>query len=132
MLLQKKQGVEQIIAAVEDVGVITVVVKNPITGKTKISTPGGTNASLHECKGAIKGIIAAHGLKMLLYRPKFWQKVIFTQKGFKADKELSRKEAIERFPEAFTHLQNKNSHGKAEALLQAEVARMIENGSASM
>jgi hypothetical protein len=72
-----------------------------------------------ESFGAILGVLGALGIAHELVTPGKWKKDM----AVGADKECSRARALALFPMVAGDLKRKKDHGRAEALLLAEVAR---------
>ena len=64
-------------------------------------------------KGILLGVVAALGCETMLYRPSVWKKGM----GLTADKELSRRRAIELWPDSYEKFCLKKHDGRAEAAL---------------
>lgn len=87
----------------------------------------GTNFSLGDSFGVMRGSFAMAGFKILLVPAKEWQAEMFPQRARKHDKAKSIQLAKQLFPKIAAQIGNHD--GMAEALLLAEYARRKHYGS---
>lgn len=69
--------------------------------------------SLGHGLGILEGVLTSFGVQTMLVAPRVWKKTM----GLTSDKELSRRRALEAFPELADRLTRKKDEGRAEALL---------------
>jgi hypothetical protein len=70
-----------------------------------------------DCKGVIRGVLAAAAIPMLFIQPAQWKRVIGLPPGKDGAKDASRAEAIRRWPAMAGQFAFKNSDGLADAAL---------------
>lgn len=75
--------------------------------------PNQDSSALMQADGVLKGVIGALGIEMLEVEPANWKRAM----GVPADKEVSRKRAIEFFPACKHLFKRKMDHNRAEAAL---------------
>jgi crossover junction endodeoxyribonuclease RuvC len=101
-------GFALIISSIKpDVAIIERVGARPLDGKSSIFKFGLAT-------GMARGVIAANQCPIHLVTPAVWKRAAGL---IGADKEASRKLALQRFPQCAEHLQLKKQHNRAEALL---------------
>jgi hypothetical protein len=95
-------------------------------------TDGSVQAfAFGRCKGAVEGVLAAHGVPVAFLTPPVWKRLVGIGPGRAGAKDAARSEAIRRWPGKAALFGRIRDDGRAEAALIAVAGIMKERRSAA-